>query len=111
MDTTQAQNTATRLRAIADFLDAHPDLPAPDVEARWHLMWDQAWRTTVRTITDALDAQWVATHSGSSHWLQTTVPTSIGNLTIFVPEEEPRQPVNPDLSEFTVAGRRAAAQT
>lgn len=67
--------------------------------------------TTQAQDTAALDAQWVAHHSGSSHWLETTADTRIGKITIFVPEDAPRPVLNPDLSEFTVAGRRAAAET
>jgi hypothetical protein len=112
--TTAAQDTATRLRTIADYLDTDAiDLPAPSVTVRWHLTLQEEgldWRPVVRRITETLDAQWVAHHSGQSHWLETSVDTRIGPLVIFVPEDEPRPLVNPDLSEFTVAGRRRAAE-
>lgn len=105
MDTTETTTPAQDTEAI--------DLPAPYVSVTWHLntagLSSADWRAVVRTITDALNAQWVANHSGSSHWLETTVPTRVGPLTIFVPEDDPRPVQNPDLSEFTVAGRARAS--
>jgi hypothetical protein len=100
----------SKLRAVADFVEAWPDLPQPDVtpsRVSWHLKENKRWREHVEVITRELGPRWVVTRYDTVQTLTTTIDARLGQLTVYVPLHDPVESVRPvvDLSEFSQARR------
>ena len=67
--TTTADATAI-LRAVADLIEAHPDLPVPGIDISFYVRGDDV-PATIATIAAALPCQWRAeiSRSGEYEWL------------------------------------------